>query len=184
MHIKEKLISVMFIFLCFMFVGCKRTSENFADIMNREVKLDFGKMEDITSSRSCVRDDSVYSGRFVVYYDSTLCASCQMSRWGIWNMFTNDVSSKIKYTFILHPLKEQIKSIKERYTLMNMDFNVYIDTLGIFEQDNDYVVVCKGARAFLLNSDRCIIFVGNPTENLKNQQRYSLVVDSIKQSLK
>lgn len=57
----------------------------------------------------------------------------------------------------------------------------FLDSLGVFERDNELLVKKFKTRAFLLDGDNRIVFVGDPTKDLATQEAYLHVVDSLAQ---
>lgn len=56
---------------------------------------------------------------------------------------------------------------------------VFLDSLGVFERDNELLVQKRKAHAFLLDANNRIVFVGDPTKDLDTQEAYLHVVDSL-----
>lgn len=81
---------------------------------------------------------------------------------------------------MFHPSAGDVSEL--RSLCGSVRYNIFLDSLGVFERDNELLVKKFKARAFLLDGDNRIVFVGDPTKDLDTQEAYLHVVDSLAQN--
>ena len=179
MHAEVKILALMLLAVVF---GCgDRMRQQRKTVMDSAVTLNLSAMERLQSDLSLVDGDTVGvdSGyRYVVYQDSSQCVSCSISHIGKWHRFAHlQDSTAVRFLFLFHPSSNDVSEL--RSLCGSVRYNIFLDSLGVFEHDNELLVKKFNARAFLLDGDNRIVFVGDPTKDLATQEAYLHVVDSL-----
>lgn len=187
MHIKRlSCIVSAAVILCFVF-GCGNNIRSAhlrrqaTSLLDSEVMVDLNSME-LLCCQSEIETDSVAKSlyRFVVYVDSNHCTSCELAHIGRWNRFVNHCDGHIAdFMFIFHPATDQIAELRRHAHSFSGRYNVFLDSLGVFERDNELLVQKRKVHTFLLDANNRIVFVGDPTKDLDTQEAYLRVVDSL-----
>lgn len=181
MYAEVKLFVLILLVVLF---GCGDSMKRHQEaVQNSVVTLNLSAMEqlqsDFIADRENVSADSSY--RFVVYLDSSQCVSCRISHIGMWHRFAHiQDRTAIRFLFIIHPSPDDVAEL--RSLCSDIRYNIYLDSLGVFERDNELLVKKSMASAFLIDGDNRIVFLGDPTEDLKTQEAYQDLVDSLTQN--
>lgn len=117
--------------------------------------------------------------RLVAYTDSNRCTSCVLNGLSEWNALLNlERERKVRLVFILHPRKEELEKAIHSYYHSGLEHPVWIDTCGIFLNDNPHIPDGSMFHTFLLDKDGNIVLVGNPLTNNRIREIFdSLTTD-------
>lgn len=179
-----KIVIVQFLMLVLL-ISCGRSHDVRIRSLNKEqVYLHLDKMEMLKKQNETSPKLLSSKYRFIAYYDSKQCSQCTLLHGGIWNRLQLETCN-VDYILIFCPQdKDTSDALRRAYKMMKPQQYIFLDSLGVFECDNEFVVKRSKARAFLLDSDNRIVFVGDPTKDMETQEAYLQVVDSLLQNRK
>lgn len=118
----------------------------------------------------------------VAIVDSSECTSCYISHideWYEWMEMAANDSVPLSMIFILQPKQEQAMSVAlrlKRTSKYCKEIPFYLDVNGKFLKRNAHIPQDKELHTFLIDSNKKVIFVGNPI-------RYDAVAIKIKEIL-
>lgn len=181
MYIKK--VSIPFVyFMIISLCACNNRLKSDANFINKTITLHLDQMNHL-DSLLFVRDSTALKSmqyKFIVYYDSTACPSCVISHIGSWHRFVYyQERPMVDYIFILHPKKDEMKDWLAQCKGARWHYNLYLDTLGVYERDNNDIVVQNKVNMVMVNNCGKVIYVGNPTKNLDSQKKLEVILDSI-----
>lgn len=160
-----------------------------AVLQDETIEIPFDNMQMLSkmNSASYFQCDSCSEYKYILYYDSVSCTTCEMAKMAFWNKYigfckTNKVN--ISFVFIFSPLSKDIHDVKEKYFSQKYTFHVYLDTLNSFEQKNQYVRSYRDCRGIIIDSTKHIVYVGNPTMNKQEENRFYLFINQVMDSNK
>lgn len=107
---------------------------------------------------------------FVFYNDSINCLNCTFNKL---IAFLQENREELKNVRILHVISTNSRDSKNLYhKLCNLRLygEVYFDTCNAFRKANPKFPKEKLFHTFLLDNDGKVIYVGNPTNNSKNEK--------------
>ena len=110
----------------------------------------------------------VENHKYVVYYDSTECSSCQLKTLSKWGSLIDTVSSskhKVDFYFIFSVPTNRMEDIRVTLDTHLRSFPVYLDTTGVFERMNPCLPRLSQLRTFMLDGKGFVELVGNPVGN-------------------
>lgn len=147
-------------------------------IRSTEIVIPFDEMLRLEPKRTILRDvvSIPEKYRFVVYFDSLHCSSCEMKGLPVWNGTidkTMEADVNMDFTFIFTPKMEEIESFKPSFITSHLLVPVYLDTAGVMLRDNELLNKHSSLRCFVVDSNNKIVFVGDPSRDEKTEQRYS-----------
>jgi hypothetical protein len=144
---------------------------------NKNLQSELKKLTD----RQVVLPDSTTvfnaQNKLVIWFDSTECGSCRMSRMFEWNddpavQYAQGLKGKFDVVFIFSPKQEDVHSLTLNLKNYDVSFSVIIDEAGDFPRLNPHIPADKRLHAFLLDKDNRVILVGNPLGNEKLWELY------------
>lgn len=71
----------------------------------------------------------------------------------------------INFMPVFKPMKRDLPEFVYRVKAMNLPFTVYIDSLGVLEEDNTSLRDLGDWNTFIIDKEGQIIIVGNPIRN-------------------
>ena len=178
MKIITGLLLIMTISLC----SCNNRQKSNDVFLNKRVNLSLNKMRHLDSPRFIENIDSLRNMpyKFVVYYDSTICPSCVISHIGSWHRLVYfQKRPMVDYVFIFQKKKEKTNEFMDYYHGIRWHYNIYLDSLGVFEHENNELVAKNKINMFMVDKTGKILFIGNPTKSLDAQKSYETILDSI-----
>jgi thiol-disulfide isomerase/thioredoxin len=115
-------------------------------------------------------DVSDTQNKLIIWFDSTECGSCRMSRMYEWDddpavQYAQGLPGKFEVIMIFSPKKEDVRSLTLNLKNYDVSFPVIIDETGDFPSLNPQIPADKRLHAFLLDKDNKVVMVGNPLGN-------------------
>ena len=171
--------SFAFLLLSINFYVSKQDLKQIVESIQSEViMIPFNSMQMLSNVRSdefqppC---DSCCDYKYVVYYDSLKCSTCQMAHMAIWYKYLgvckkNNVN--ISFVFIFSPTSSDVYNVINKYYSQKYSFHVYIDKNKAFEQNNKFICNHRGCRSIIIDSNNHIVFWGDPTVNKQEEDRF------------
>ena len=101
---------------------------------------------------------------FVIFYDSTECSTCQISRIYDYLSFyeESEESGDFSIMMIFSPRYEYYSEVMEQLVILNFPFPIYIDYNGSFAKENSVIPEDRYFHSFLLDKEGHPVFVGDP----------------------
>lgn len=108
--------------------------------------------------------------QLLVFVGPSECSTCAIKSMSEWNTFLNiEREGKIQLTFIINPSKLKLDDIVSSYRTSGLEHSIYIDTCGIFLQQNPHIPESSTFHVLLLDKKDSVLLVGNPIHNEKIQ---------------
>ena len=170
-----KQLLTLFALTC-IFYSCKLRNDTSNNILNKTVVLSFDNMNNLSDVKDTPKNKDLSKElTFVVYVDSASCTTCELFKIGLWDKIVAysreyGVNTRIKY--ILNAKGEQIKMLTDAYSVIKPRHEVYIDSNGIFGNNNQFVKEKAKYHVFAVDHNCKIRFVGNPSKNEMVEDRY------------
>lgn len=104
----------------------------------------------------------------VVYVDSIECTTCRakgMFRYGDAIDLSRDSLPEFALLFIYSPKKQHLKDIQLALELSGFDYPILMDVDGAFPRKNPHIPQDNRFHTFLLNKEREVVLVGDPSNN-------------------
>lgn len=124
-----------------------------------------------------------YDYLLVVNIDSFECTSCNLYnffQWKPWTDLSIQKEDAFSMVFIFQPKSKERISIenkikKHSYIFRNIPF--YIDEEGVFMKKNFNYKIPSEMHTFLIDKNNSIVYVGNPTNNLKIREQLLNIIN-------
>ncbi len=164
--------------------GREEAQQEMARFRSQPVVLPFEQMEHLSADSLSApgRGADGEAWQLIVYYDSTDCSSCAVSKLYFWEDILANLKKyrqEVRLRFLFAPVRSETEGLRGTYRLSVFKPDMYIDTLGVFEKMNPCLPENKAMHTFLLDENRNVILVGNPLENPKIEEMfYKLLEES------
>lgn len=162
-------------FMPAMSFSCKSDIEKDTKALcSRPVRLDTDKMQCVYPMLK--RDSTLYHindggkpYRLVVFLDSAECMSCATEKMHGWDEFLSEVSlnGTVSCFFIFSPKKEEKDMLHTLLVMERLEYPVYIDSIGIFTNENPHIPQTPMMHTFLINGEGKVVFIGDPRRSMK-----------------
>lgn len=163
--------------IIFLFVSCNSDMKRLREISKERISLNLSKLELVTTDSSLTYETHY---KQIVYMDNIQCASCITNKLLLWKEFEKVAKNKNPYyslcIIIASDNKNVNKQIKRICYYTKFDSALYIDTIGLFLQDNPFLRNTSIKESFLVDSIGDIKLIGSP---INNKRINSLVLDYI-----
>ena len=103
--------------------------------------------------------------KLVIWYDSLVCASCQVGKMYEWNDITkyaNSLATCFNIVYLFTPKKRDLNRVNIALKIERFDYPVFVDQDGSFVKQNPKLPKNKQLHAFLLDKNNKVVMVGNP----------------------
>ncbi len=116
--------------------------------------------------------------KYVCFLDSSECTSCALKdayRWNDYISMFESNSKQISFLYVLStkPSRDVMLQIRESGFCQN----IYIDTCGVFAENNPHIPNNMMFHTFLLDKNNNVVLVGNPIKNEKIRKRFIEIVN-------
>ena len=104
----------------------------------------------------------------VIYYDSNLCQTCQLTKLEIWQPIIDTIqmmNKDVETVFITSPSVNEYNSVVNTISIYNKGYNILIDRFDDFRKSNPLIPDDYRFHTLLLNGNDQVILVGNPLNN-------------------
>ena len=126
------------------------------------------------------KDDSVSmyrpSSGLVVYFDSTICATCSVKtlyKWyDIMDKSRKNYNQDFKFYFIFSTSSDQIEDINYSLNSISFDYPIFLDTCNIFTKKNTNLPTNPLLHVFMIDKNRNVVMVGSPLNNERLENAY------------
>lgn len=117
----------------------------------------------------------------VFYHDSLSCSSCQISHLSdIERVYElADSLGTFDVMTIFSPKAEELGDVLKKIAIRDFEYPVYVDISGSFSSARGHIPSDKRFHSFLLNQDKCPVFVGNPVNTDKLWELFMLALEKI-----
>lgn len=118
---------------------------------------------------------------FIVYYDSTRCFSCEISKMHQWDDIINktyNLNASVDFSFVFSVSKCDVEEAQEFYNVSRFSYPIYLDIDGAFEKNNK-ILRNSLYHSFIIDKYGKIVYVGDPSKKLNAQERYDLFLKEI-----
>lgn len=160
---------VSFVILIFLLGSCSsknKIDKEVKEFVNARINLPLDSMVSFSAKGPWeILGKATYI--YVMYIDSTSCSDCAISHLSDWaQLDIVEHHNLLKYAFIIAPKRSQYYHISAK---IDKDFifkeYVFLDTLGIFERSNPMLPSNKLLHTFMIDRQKKVRLVGNPTSN-------------------
>ena len=164
---------LFFLYMAFSFVltsefSCVRNSslsEKISALKKARIHINTENLTKVTDhiDKKCAKH-SRYT--YVMYVDSMSCSLCTLKEMNKWTRYMEEMSAfNINFMPVFKPMKRDLPEFVYRVKAMNLPFTVYIDSLGVLEEDNTSLRDLGDWNTFIIDKEGQIIIVGNPIRN-------------------
>ena len=166
---------LLFIFIIVSICACsnnKALQDKLEILYSRPVLFpDSGMIRvDSQPNKYCNADTLMPEYKLIVFVGPKECSTCAIKSMSEWNTFLNiEREGKIQLTFIINPSKLKLNDIVSSYRTSGLEHSIYIDTCGIFLQQNPHIPESSTFHVLLLDKKDSVLLVGNPIHNEKIQ---------------
>ena len=120
--------------------------------------------------------------KLIVWYDSLLCVSCQITKMDEWNEITMYADSFAEWFSIIYLFTPQRKDLFILDAILkDTEFNypLFIDINGTFVRQNPNLPKQQQLHTFLLDKNNRVILVGNPLHNPPLWELYKSTIQKL-----
>lgn len=106
--------------------------------------------------------------RMVIFYDSTVCSSCQVSRIWEWEDvvgLSKATNGKFAPVFVFNPPKGKVNELRIALKSYPFKYPIFIDEDGEFVKQNPELPANTLLHTFLIDKNNNVTLVGKPTGN-------------------
>ncbi len=108
--------------------------------------------------------------KLIIWFDSTECGSCRMSRLYEWDddpvmQYARGMGDRFNVFLVFSPKATDIRSLKFSLESYDVSFPVLIDETGEFLKQNPHIPANTRLHSFLLDKNNRVILIGNPLGN-------------------
>jgi len=106
--------------------------------------------------------------KLVVWYDSLMCHTCQVSRMSDWNNiveYADSLSQWFSVIYLFTPPKEDVSKVNASLKADKFDYPVFIDLNADFVRQNPQLPQSRQLHSFLLDRNNKVVLLGNPLHN-------------------
>ena len=103
--------------------------------------------------------------KLVIWYDSLLCNSCQISKMSVWNAkvaYADSLAQWFSIIYLFTPKKEEANKINIALKADKFDYPIFIDQNGTFVKQNPNLPKSRELHSFLLDKNNRVKLVGSP----------------------
>lgn len=155
------LITLSILTIC---LSCNTVRRDYERLMGSQVVFPetLQRVEKQDTSPFVTNKDNAH---MVIYYDSTQCNTCAVSKLGDWDSIIDDAKSiyeDIDFVFIMSPTKSDQKKVIRDIVINYSDYNVAFDDCGAFSQSNPQIPLDNRFHAMLLDKNNNVVLIGNP----------------------
>lgn len=126
------------------------------------------------------RFDPASPAKMVVYFDSEVCATCELSRIWEWNEFAGIAETsegRFQMLFVFAPRPDDLKAVKKALRMVEgQNKLIFIDERQQFAAANPAIPEEGIFHTFLLDGDNRVVLVGNPVYNETLQELYKTTI--------
>lgn len=117
--------------------------------------------------------------KMVIFYDSTVCSSCQMSRIWEWEDvvgLSKATNGKFSPVFVFNPPKGKINELKIALKTYPFKYPVFLDEDGEFIKHNPELPANTLLHTFLVDKNNKVVLVGKPVGNEQLWELYKSTI--------
>ena len=165
--IKMKCIYVLW---AFVFCSCADTqiTEDMRRLMGQQITLS-SDWEAVWRGRDTVVTNFMETPiKLVVYHDSLVCTTCQLSRMNDWDeiaAYADSLDKWFRIIYLFAPKKGDWGRVKMALKSGRFDYPVFIDPQANFVRQNPNIPKDKRLHSFLLDKNNKVVLVGSPLHN-------------------
>ncbi len=123
----------------------------------------------------------------IVYYDSTVCASCVLKTINEWNGSLDKArcySTNIVFIFSVKNEDVAINDVNRYYKCSGFCQDIYLDSCEAFVNSNKAIPESPLYHTFVINKEGKVLMVGNPFQNEKMEELFKKVMAKEKREQK
>lgn len=180
---KSKAIIFALVLLSLYSCKDKNIENNIKQLMSCPIEL--------TSNLQCIANiydtatitsntDEAYA-RMIIYFDSTGCGSCKISRLYEWERFvklSKQSNDNFKLFFIFSPSKQNKDELLLSLRGNNLKHPMILDEDNVFAAKNKHIPQDERLHTFLIDKNNNVVVVGNP---INNETLYKLYIKAIQE---
>lgn len=156
-------------------ISCGRERSISDKILHENVTIPYNGLLKLKNRKSILTDSSnnVKKWTIVNFIGKKDCSQCTLFKLGLWDKMSSLMRSEnfdSRIIFILRISANEYESMSETFRLTNQDYEVYVDTFGLFTKKNPWMTTDNKSLTFIIDSVSCINFIGNPIKN-ENKER-------------
>ena len=158
------LISILFI-LC----SCtnKRWIKDVEQFMGQQITVSSDLSAIWNSRDTVIADFTQLPIKLIVWYDSLICGSCEISKMYVWDEITTYADSLAQWfsiVFLFSPKKEDLRKVNISLKTGKFDYPVFIDHNATFAKQNK-LPKNRRLHTFLLDKNNNVVLIGSPLYN-------------------
>lgn len=148
----------------------------------RESEIELPRDMEVCKEGNFVMAEDLEADKFcqIVYYDSTECTGCRLSRLmdliPLYELAERD--GRFEVVTIFSPRVEEVETVRVQLLVQDVGFPVYVDTYGSFARLNVEIPSDTRFHSFLLDENGHPVMVGNPAESDAMKEILLNILDS------
>lgn len=160
-----------------------RIENDYKNLVGSEIKIPYDSFDVV--SYGLINDDRHKEWTFVSYVDSVECTPCHMSHVNQWERVQElfkKTGNGLRVVLIYCPRKQMVEDIKKNYRQSECSYVIYLDTMRRFMGNNPQIPENSKMHTMLLDSTGHVVFVGDPTRNVKVKELLQTYINSVRKS--
>ncbi len=116
---------------------------------------------------------------YVIYSDTSDCSLCYLQHLELWNDFVDmekEHEGIVRFLFVMEARKEENGNLYEQLGITNLKHCIYVDENTTFSKNNPQIPTSAFFHTFLLDEEKKVILVGDPTKNEKIESIFMKIV--------
>lgn len=175
-QVDQSFYSIIVCLFVIAFASCNKIRDKeITNIINKmkeeEIVIPFDKMTCYCATK---QNDTIFHEhkyKYILFADSNECSSCVLSSLYDYTEYITKITEgrekELGFYFIFSPKPKDLKKVKYKVLHSNVNYPVYIDSIGAFSANNSNIPSESIYHSFMIDKSGCVILVGNPVKNWK-----------------
>lgn len=176
---------VIFTLVALALYSCKNGNieNNIKQLMSCPIELtsNLKYISNIYDTTTMTPESNEAYARMIIYFDSTGCGSCKISRLYEWESFvklSKQSNDNFKRFFIFSPSKQNKDELLLSLRGNNLKHPMIFDEDNLFSEKNKHIPQNELLHTFLIDKNNNVVIVGNP---INNETLYKLYIKTIQE---
>lgn len=161
--------------IAFSLLSCKNSNEvakNISLMQSRNIILPIDSMKSVFAGQTT--DQQTPKWKLVAFYDMFDCTECSIKKFdAMWSPMLNleqESDDQLQFIFVFSPQRQNSRQVEESLQKIQFNHVIYLDTTGLFLQNNPHIPNLEVYHTFLTNEHDSVVLVGNPAQNEQIRQ--------------
>ena len=120
--------------------------------------------------------------KLIVWHDSLLCGSCEISKMSAWNetiKYADSLAQWFRLIYLFTPKKGEYRRLIMALKADRFDYPVFIDHNATFIKQNLNLPKNRQLHSFLLDKNNKVVLVGSPLYNFSLWELYKRTINEL-----